>query len=70
MSDDEKFFVFKHLNGESSNIKIYYSFEDSCLLGDSQFNIYRDETFNNVGTSYNNPFKIQLNNLYSVEEIE
>lgn len=44
---DDKFFVFKHSNGESSKIKINYFFEDSCL-GESQLNIYRDETFNNV----------------------
>lgn len=27
---DDKFFVFKHSNGESSKIKINYFFEDSC----------------------------------------
>ena len=44
MSDyDGNFFVFKSLNGESSKIKINYSFSDSCLLGESQLNIYRDE---------------------------
>ena len=49
MSDYEgNFFVFKSLNGESSKIKINYSFSDSCLLGESQLNIYWDETFNNV----------------------
>ena len=41
MSDYEgNFFVFKSLNGESSKIKINYSFSDSCLLGESQLNIY------------------------------
>ena len=71
MSDyDGKFFVFKSSDGESSKIQINYDFADSCLLGESQLNIYRDNIFNDVGTSYNNPFRIKLNNLYSVKEFE
>lgn len=69
MSDYRKF-VFKSSNGKYSKIKINYNFEDSCLLNASQLNIYREETYNNAGNSYNNPFRIKLSNLYSITEIE
>ncbi|WP_405294927.1 AMP-binding protein [Methanobrevibacter sp.] len=47
-----------------------YTFEDLCPLSESQLNVYLDESVNNMGTAYNNSFKIDFKDKYSVEEIK
>uniref|UniRef100_UPI0025E4FCF8 AMP-binding protein n=1 Tax=uncultured Methanobrevibacter sp. TaxID=253161 RepID=UPI0025E4FCF8 len=50
--------------------KLKYAFDKSCPLSESQLNVYLDEKVNKLGTRYNNPFKIELNNEYSIEDIK
>ena len=52
-----------------SPISINYTYEDLCPLSESQLNVYLDETVNEMGTAYNNPFKIDFNDSYSAEDI-
>ena len=47
-----------------------YTFDELCPLSESQLNVYLDESANNMGTAYNNPFKIEFNNSYSVDDIK
>jgi len=47
-----------------------YGFEDSVPLSSSQLNVYLDELVNEMGTGYNNAFKVELTNKYSVEDIK
>ena len=68
MSDNEKF-GFKLSNEEYTQI-INHNIKDSCLLNESQLDVYMDATHNSTGTYYNNPFKIKLNNSYSVNDIK
>ena len=51
-------------------IAVKYTFEDKIPLSNSQLNVYLDEMVNDTGTQYNNPFKIELGNNYSVDEIK
>ncbi len=53
-----------------SNIKINYSFDDLCPLSESQLNVYLDEVVKDMGTGYNNPFKISLKKSYPVSDIK
>ncbi len=53
-----------------SPISINYTFEDYCPLSESQLNVYLDETVNDMGTAYNNPFKIDFNDSFSAEDIK
>ena len=53
-----------------SPASINYSFEDVCPLSESQLNVYLDEKVNDMGTAYNNPFKIDFYNRYSADEIK
>lgn len=53
-----------------SSIDVNYSFEDLCPLSESQLNVYLDESVNEMGTAYNNPFKIEFNKHYSADEIK
>ena len=39
-------------------------------MSESQLNVYLDETVKNMGTAYNNPFKIEFNKNYSIDEIK
>lgn len=47
-----------------------YTFDDLCPLSESQLNLYLDETTRDVGTTYNNPFKITFKKKYPVEFIK
>ncbi len=47
-----------------------YTFDDPCPLSESQLNVYLDESVNNMGTAYNNSFKIEFTDRYSVDEIK
>ena len=47
-----------------------YSFDKTCPLSESQLNVYLDESVNSMKTAYNNPFRIDLNENYSVDEIK
>ena len=47
-----------------------YGFEDGCPLSESQLNVYLDESVNDMGTSYNIPFKIKFSKSYSAVEIK
>ena len=47
-----------------------YSFDKTCPLSESQLNVYLDESVNGLETAYNNPFRIDLNENYSVDEIK
>lgn len=53
-----------------SPIKVNYGFEDSCPLSESQLNVYLDESVNDMGTAYNNPFKIEFKDSYSADDIK
>ena len=53
-----------------SSSEINYSFDDKCPLLESQLNVYLDEKVNNMGTAYNNPFKIKFNEQYDFNEIK
>lgn len=66
MSDEGNSFGFNLSDGSIKVIEL----KDSFYLCDSQLDIYRDEKFNNVGTLYNNPFKVKLDKFYSVKEIK
>ncbi|WP_405296275.1 AMP-binding protein, partial [Methanobrevibacter sp.] len=46
-----------------------YTFDKAWPLSESHLNVYLDESVNDMGTAYNNPFKIDFNDNYSVEEI-
>ena len=58
-----------NLNNQSID-KLKYTFDKTCPLSESQLNVYLDEKVNKLGTRYNNPFKIELNNEYSIEDIK
>lgn len=47
-----------------------YTFDEPCPLSESQLNVYLDESVNNMGTAYNNSFKIEFTDKYSVDEIK
>ena len=47
-----------------------YSFDKACPLSESQLNVYLDEIVKEMGTAYNNPFKIHFKNEYSIDEIK
>ena len=47
-----------------------YSFDGLCHLSESQLNVYLDENVNDMGTAYNNPFKIDFKDNYSIKEIK
>ena len=47
-----------------------YGFDDLCPLSESQLNVYLDEMVNDMGTAYNNPFKIDFKDKYSSDEIK
>ena len=66
MSDEGNSFGFNLSDGSIKVIEL----KDSFYLCDSQLDIYRNEKFNNVGTLYNNPFKVKLDKFYSVKEIK
>ncbi|WP_296888834.1 non-ribosomal peptide synthetase [uncultured Methanobrevibacter sp.] len=59
-----------NLNVHSAFYEDKYLFDEPCHLSESQLNVYLDESVNNMGTAYNNPFKITLNDNYSVSEIK
>ena len=54
------------LNIDDSN----YTFDDVVPLSESQLNVYLDESVNEMDTSYNNGFKIELDKSHSIEEIK
>ena len=47
-----------------------YGFDDIVPLSTSQLNVYLDEVVNETGTGYNNSFKLEFNEKYSVDEIK
>ena len=53
-----------------SSLDINYTFEDKCPLSESQLNVYLDEKVKDIGTAYNNPFKIQFKKKYSFYDVE
>ena len=52
------------------SFEIRYSFDDLCPLSESQLNVYLDETSHELGTTYNNPFKLIFNKKYSVDSVK
>ncbi|WP_407374929.1 amino acid adenylation domain-containing protein [Methanobrevibacter sp.] len=65
--------ISNHIKLNSNNLAVDDEdllFEDGCRLSKSQFNIYLDEMVNEMGTGYNNSFKIDFNKDYSCSEIE
>ena len=59
-----------NMNVHSSIDEDNYTFDEPCPLSESQLNIYLDESVNDKGTSYNNPFKIDFKDDYSADEIK
>ncbi|WP_295617666.1 condensation domain-containing protein [uncultured Methanobrevibacter sp.] len=55
---------------KSNKLEMEYGFEDGCPLSESQLNVYLDESVNDMGTSYNIPFKIKFSKSYSAVEIK
>ena len=53
-----------------SDFTVNYDFDSLCPLSESQLNVYLDENVKDVGTGYNNAFKIQFNENYSADDIE
>ena len=53
-----------------SSLDVSYTFEDKCPLSESQLNVYLDEKVNDMGTAYNNPFKIQFKKKYSFNNVK
>ncbi len=53
-----------------SPLDVNYTFEDKCPLSESQLNVYLDEKVKDMGTAYNNPFKIQFKKKYSFSDVE
>ena len=47
-----------------------YGFDDVVPLSASQLNVYLDELVNDMGTGYNNSFKVEFENNYSAEDIK
>ncbi|WP_295616213.1 D-alanine--poly(phosphoribitol) ligase subunit DltA [uncultured Methanobrevibacter sp.] len=52
-----------------TTIDVKYTFDGLCPLSESQLNVYFDEMGYEAKTEYNNPFKIEFNHSYSVDEI-
>uniref|UniRef100_UPI00388D0776 D-alanine--poly(phosphoribitol) ligase subunit DltA n=1 Tax=Methanobrevibacter sp. TaxID=66852 RepID=UPI00388D0776 len=52
-----------------SSPQIKYDFSGICPLSESQLNVYLDEQVKDMGTSYNNPFKIKFKDSYSADKI-
>ena len=53
----------------SSAYELEYTFDEGCPLSESQMNVYLDEQVNDMGTGYNNSFKIDFDENYSIDEI-
>ena len=52
-------------------IDVKYGFEDEVPLSNAQLNVYLDEAVNDMGTGYNNAFKIEFDNdRYSVDAVK
>lgn len=65
--------ISNHIKLNSNTLSVdenLLSFDEECPLSESQLNIYLDEVVNEMGTGYNNSFKIEFENDYSVEEIK
>ena len=58
-----------NLNVRSTVDEDKYSFDELCPLPESQLNVYLDESVNDMGTAYNNSFKIDFKENYSAGEI-
>ena len=58
-----------NLNVRSTVDEEKYTFDEPCPLSESQLNVYLDEGVNDMGTAYNNPFKIDFKDNYSAGEI-
>ena len=58
------------LNNPADIDNVNYTFEDVCPLSESQLNVYLDEAVENIGTAYNNPYKIDFKKGYSADEIK
>ena len=63
-------YIKYNLNVHSAVDEDRYTFDEPCPLSESQLNIYLDESVKDMGTSYNNPFKIDFRDNYSVDEIK
>ncbi|MBQ2831509.1 non-ribosomal peptide synthetase [Methanobrevibacter sp.] len=59
-----------NMNIHSALYEDKYLFDEPCPLSESQLNVYLDESVNDMGTAYNNPFKIKLKDNYSVSELK
>ena len=56
---------------EDAPITLNYSFEEGCPISNAQLNVYLDEMVNDMGTGYNNPFKMEIDSKeYSIENIK
>ena len=53
-----------------SDLTVKYTFDDDVLLSESQLNVYLDESVKDMGTGYNNPFRVQFSENYSADEIK
>ena len=63
-------YIKSNLDSSSSNVEIEYSFDKICPLSESQLNVFLDEMVHDMGTGYNNPFKIDVNVNLSVDLIK
>lgn len=63
-------YIKSNLNNNVANSELEYSFDEICPLSESQLNVYLDEMVNEMGTGYNNAFRIEFENKYSVDEIK
>ena len=63
-------YIKSNLDSSSSNVEIEYSFDKICPLSESQLNVFLDEMVHDMGTGYNNPFKIDVNFNVSVDQIK
>ena len=71
LSTPHKISNYIKFNSSPSSVdKLNYDFNELCPLSDSQLNVYLDETVNKMGTAYNNSFKLEIDNSFSVNEIK
>ena len=63
-------YIKSNLDSGSSNVELEYSFDEICPLSESQLNVFLDEMVHDMGTGYNNPFKIDVNLNLSVDQIK
>ena len=63
-------YIKSNFKGIRAIEEIKYTFDEGCPLSESQLNVYLDEMTQDMGTKYNNPFIIEFQKKYSVDQIK